>query len=354
MRFNCRFADIMRSTEDGSRGADFRNFNRILQNTVTPIMWGLTPTDLAIINGTKGHEASAGDEAHADAIRRTSNKIEGILNAAASNPPQKASLAGIDEDDEIEVGRSATPDNLPGAGSAPRFESGEVTSDEPPPSVVQPPTDPPSRVLRPLASKRGARDARAHGRGDLDVDYSLRQAETKRTIPMSVMGGAMDSDNSDNDDDNDTKSVDSDAPELHMHEGRPLGLAHVVHGASALDNTASTASASNGKGAATGTTAADKPPPGRAAPAIGSSTKGIQAVSSAVLPSTSLMTGDGPFDGCPIDGAMSASATPNVLGSGDANNRSRFLDLLRMPRSTMEACELQHGNRCGLTRLPSP
>lgn len=51
MRFNCRFADIMKTTREGVRVADFRRFNQIIENTCMPVSWGLTPDDTAVVNG---------------------------------------------------------------------------------------------------------------------------------------------------------------------------------------------------------------------------------------------------------------------------------------------------------------
>jgi hypothetical protein len=51
LRFNCRFADVMKSTKDGIRVADFRHFNQVIQNTVMPVSYGLTLEETHSING---------------------------------------------------------------------------------------------------------------------------------------------------------------------------------------------------------------------------------------------------------------------------------------------------------------
>jgi hypothetical protein len=51
LRFNCRFADVMKSTKEGIRVADFRRFDQVIQNTVMPVPYGLTPKQTEAING---------------------------------------------------------------------------------------------------------------------------------------------------------------------------------------------------------------------------------------------------------------------------------------------------------------
>jgi hypothetical protein len=262
MRFNCRFADMMKTTTDGNKAADFRKFNMIVQNTIMPVTYGLSPEDTVIINGTTTGVGAALQQPD------LTGKTKGDIRFALWNP--KLAAAGFlptkslpTEEKRLQSSSLSHMVERAGQGCSLRHldvDSSNSQNDEPEPELshlrgqtlrlglarelsnsdkgskdgsagaegraAAHPTVPAAADRHMLARELRSRplkveDLDAHN-PVLDVENSIVQTRRPRPFPMNV---ALAEPDASADDDKDT----SDAPELQIRELEVAATALASH-----------------------------------------------------------------------------------------------------------------------------